>query len=285
MSPLTSSFDTHFFRTSVGALAYTDVGTGAPVVCLHGNPTSAHLYRHLIADLASDYRCIAPDYLGFGRSDAPPTFSYQPSAHATLVETWLQRLDLTNLTLVLHDWGGPIGMSYALRHPTTVRRLVLLNTWAWPLDHRPLIRGISRLIDTTPGRLSFERLNAFARLGMPLTTGASSPLFPAWLRGYAAALDTRQRRYACWMFARSLHREAAWLRALWTRRHRLQGRPCLLCWGLSDPAFGSESTLQRWHALFPSADVHRFWNVGHYVPEELGPALSPLVQRFFQSTS
>jgi len=123
---------TQTFHTPVGPLAYTDVGTGPPLVFLHGNPTSARLYRHLLRELAPDYRCIAPDYLGFGRSAAPRAFSYRPSAHATLVETLLRDLDLSEITLVLHDWGGPIGLAYALRHPDTVRRLVLMNTWAAP---------------------------------------------------------------------------------------------------------------------------------------------------------
>lgn len=276
---------TKTLHTSGGVLAYTDVGTGPPVVFLHGNPTSAHLYRHLIERLAPNYRCIAPDYLGFGRSEAPSTFSYSPPAHATLIETLLRRLELDNLTLVLHDWGGPIGLSYALRHPHTVQRLVLLNTWAWPLDHDPLIHGLSRLVDTPLGREAVVRLNAFVRLGLPFTTGPASRLWPDWLQSYADALNTPQRRYACWAFARALSRESAWLRALWTHRHRLQNRSCLLCWGLSDPAFGSEAYLQRWRSLFPSAEVHRFPAVGHYVPEEMGPSLASLLHRFLQSTS
>jgi haloalkane dehalogenase len=280
-------------------MAYTDVGDGPPVVLLHGNPTSAYLYRTLIDTLAPEYRCIAPDHLGFGRSEAPSHFSYRPSAHATHVETLLRRLDLTDLTLVLHDWGGPIGLSYALRHPLTVRRLVLTNTWAWPLNRRPLIRLFSGLVDTTIGRLLVERGNAFARLVMPLTLGRApfelSPTewpswgeiseSPSWIDRYAEALDTPARRRACWTFARSLLRETAWLRALWTHRSRLRDCSTLLCWGQADLAFGSEATLQRWQDLFPQAQTHRWPHVGHYVPEEKGAALATRVQSFLRSTA
>ena len=273
------------FETTDGTMVYTDLGDGPPVVFLHGNPTSAYLYRHVIDALAPAARCIAPDYLGFGRSAAPRDFSYRPPAQATLVESLLRSLDLSDLTLVLHDWGGPIGLAYALRHPTTVRRLVLMNTWAWPLTHRPFVQTVSRLLDTSMGRVAVEHFNAFARLIMPATTGTSRSIVPSWIKAYAAMLDSQPRRHACWAFARALRTEAEWLRALWTRRDTLRGRPALLCWGMADPAFGHEECLRRWHGLFPGAREHRFSEVGHYVPEELGPTLTDPVQRFLQTTS
>lgn len=282
MSPRAS---TKTLRTPSGPLAYTDVGDGPPIVLLHGNPTSAHLYRHLIRELTPDYRCIAPDYLGFGRSADPSDISYRPPAHATRIETLLRALNLSNATLVLHDWGGPIGLAYALRHPDDVRRLVLMNTWAWPLTHRPLLQATSRLLATTPGRIAVEHFNAFARVVMPATTGPSSPLRPDWIRDYTAALDTHSRRHACWEFARALHTEAPWLRALWTRRDRLRDCPALLCWGMADPAFGTESCLHRWQNLFSNPTVDRFPKIGHYVPEEMGTALVRPVRRFLQESS
>ena len=279
MSPHTNTF-----RTAAGRIRYTDVGLGPPVVLLHGNPTSAHLYRLLLSTLAPEYRCIAPDHLGFGRSDASPNASYRPPAHATRLEGLLGSLNLDDLTLVLHDWGGPIGLSYALRHPERVRRLVLTNTWAWPLCHRPLIRLFSGLIDTRAGRLLFEQGNVFPHLVMPLTLGRLSFPPPDWIQTYASALDTPTRRRACWTFARSLIRETEWLRALWSHRSQLDDRPVFLGWGLADPAFGSSATLRRWQSLFPNAEVHRWPRVGHYVPEEAGSALATRVRSFLRST-
>jgi haloalkane dehalogenase len=199
------------------------------------------------------------------------------------VEALLQHLSLTDVTLVLHDWGGPIGLSYALRHPTTVRRLVLMNTWAWPLVHRPFVQAASRLIGSPLGRSAVERYNAFARVVMPATTGPDVPFYPHWMRAYAAALNTRVRRHACWTFARSLRTETDWLRALWTHRERLRDLPALLCWGEADPAFGRAPCLRRWQRLFSAAVVHRFPRAGHYVPEEAGPALVGPVRQFLSS--
>jgi haloalkane dehalogenase len=266
-------------------MAYTDVGEGPPIVFLHGNPTSARLYRHLIRALSESHRCIAPDYLGFGRSAAPARFSYRPPAHATLIEGLLRRLDLTDPTLVLHDWGGPIGLAYALRHPDTVGRLVLLNTWAWPLTDRPFVRCFAQSIGSVLGRQAVVRGNAFARLVMPATVGQGTAWVPSWVRRYADALDSPARRRACWTFARSLLAETTWLRALWTGRARLRDCPALLCWGTADPAFGPDAVLDRWRTLFSRATVQRFPGVGHYVPEEVGPGLVPPVRRFLRSTA
>lgn len=273
-------------RTPAGRVVYTDVGEGPPIVFLHGNPTSAHLYRHLIDALAPEYRCIAPDYLGFGRSEAPSSFSYRPAAHARVIEHLLTQLGLDNLTLVLHDWGGPIGLSYAVRHPEAVERLMLMNTWAWPLHDRPLIRLFSGLSGTALGRMAMTRWNAFPRVVMPLTAGSCPPeCCPQWVTPYRRALDTYERGHACWTFARSLLRETPWLRALWSRRLRLRGTPTLLYWGMADPAFGRESTLQRWLSLIPNAIVQRDHNSGHYVPEETGRALVAPTRQFLDGTA
>ena len=271
-------------RTPAGRLVYTDVGSGPPVVFVHGNPTSARLYRHLIDALSPEYRCIAPDLLGFGRSEAPRDGSYRPSAHATRTDALLTRLECSDLTLVLHDWGGPIGLSYALRHPERIRRLVLLNTWMWPLDHRPLVQLFSGCVGTPLGRLLIERANAFARVVMPATLGTGPAPPPSWIDAYAQAMDSIPRRRACWVLAKSLRAESAWLRTLWNGRAVLRECPVLLCWGMADPAFGRESTLQRWQSAFPNTTVQRYPEVGHYVPEEVGPALSGPVSRFLRAT-
>ena len=265
-------------------MAVTDIGAGPPVVFLHGNPTWAYLYRHLIGALAPEYRCLAPDYLGFGRSEKPSGFSYAPQAHAAHIEALLnQRVD-GDVTLVLHDWGGPIGLSFALRHPERVRRLVLFNTWGWAHDGDPWIQAFSHLAGGPIGRVLIRRANAFARWIVPLAVADRSRLAADALRAYADPLDTPERRAPSWVFPRALRTAAPWLRRLWARRRRLRGCEVLIVWGTRDPAFGSPRYLRRWTALFPDATVHRL-PVGHYVPEEAGPSLTPLVRSFMEATA
>lgn len=277
------STDTKRYETPAGAMAYTDVGTGPPALFLHGNPTNAFLYRHLIRELSTDHRCVAPDYLGFGRSDKPTDFSYRPQAHATHVEGLCNQLGLDDLTLVMHDWGGPIGLSFALQHPDRVKRLVLFNTWGWPHDRDWWVRSFSLLAGSPLGRILIRRYNAFARWIVPLAVADRSRLSHEAVHAYADPLDTPDHRTASWILSRSLRTETEWLRSLWSHRERLRNHPTLVCWGTRDPAFGAEQYLRRWTSLFANATVHRL-DVGHYVPEEMGTDLVPIVRGFLQST-
>jgi haloalkane dehalogenase len=124
-------FRSNFINLDMGRMHYVDEGDGEPIVMCHGNPTWSFLYRHLVKGLSPHYRCVAIDYIGFGLSDKPLTWSYLPHEQARNVETLIDRLGLKDITLVVQDWGGPIGLSYALRHPDNVKRLVIMNTWLW----------------------------------------------------------------------------------------------------------------------------------------------------------
>ncbi|MEW6602891.1 MAG: alpha/beta fold hydrolase, partial [Nitrospirota bacterium] len=113
-------FKSHSLELEMGRMHYVDEGTGEPLVMVHGNPTWSFVYRHLINGLSKDYRCIAMDHIGFGLSDKPQNWSYYPEDHAKNFDIFIERLDLHNITLVVQDWGGPIGLSYAVNHPENV---------------------------------------------------------------------------------------------------------------------------------------------------------------------
>ena len=276
-------FDPHFFPVEEGRLHYVDEGAGPPVVMLHGNPTWSFMYRHLVRHLAPRYRCIAVDYLGFGLSSKPPAWSYRPERHAERVHALLDTLDLEDVTLVVHDWGGPIGLSYALRRPERVRRLVVLNTWMWPLGGDVRARAFSLVVGGPVGRVLCERVNAFARFVMPLAFGRRSRLTPDVHRHYLAPLGRPAPRKGTWVFPRALTGSEAWLSTLWEGRHALAGKPALLVWGMKDPAFGR--ALPRWLRVLPHARVQQLPDVGHYVAEEMGAALGPLVAAFLDETA
>ena len=124
---------------------YVDVGAGPVILMVHGTPTWSFLYRRLITALSNDYRVVAPDHLGFGLSDKPTEAPYTPADHARRLAALISELGLSDLTLMVHDFGGPIGLAHALEQPDNVARLVLFNTWLWSVQKNKTAQQASRL--------------------------------------------------------------------------------------------------------------------------------------------
>lgn len=272
-------FAGRYFGSADGRMHYVDEGTGTPVVFVHGTPTWSFLYRELIARLAPRHRAVAVDHLGFGLSDKPARAPYEPSDHARRLVSLLDALDVSGATLVMHDFGGPIGLSAALARPDRIARLVLFNTWCWSVgDDRAIARG-ARIAGSRVGRLLYRHVNFPVKVLMPKVMGDRGVLTPAIHRHYAAPLATPDERMGAWAFARALLGAGAWFDRLWAERARLRGKPMLLLWGMKDPTFGP-AYLERWRTEFPEARVHTFPGSGHFVPEEAGVEVGPLLEGF-----
>lgn len=279
-------FAPHYFDTGEGRMHYVDEGPatggpGGPVLFVHGTPTWSFLYRHLIAGLAGAHRVVAVDHLGFGLSDKPEGAAYRPEDHARRLAALVDHLGLRDFALAVHDFGGPIGLSYAVEHPERVRRLVLFNTWMWSLRGRPAVERAGRLLGGPVGRLLYRRLNFSPRVLIPAAVGDRRRLTKAVHRQYLAPFPRPADRQAPWALAAALTGSTGWYESLWQRRDRLAGKPVLLAWGLKDPAFGP-ADLARWQDAFPRARVLRFPDAGHFVPEEEGPALVAPVAAFLR---
>ncbi|WP_022836550.1 alpha/beta fold hydrolase [Salisaeta longa] len=260
--------------TPTGALAYTDVGAGPAVVLLHGNPTAAALWQPVIARLAPHWRCIAPTWIGFGRSAHPAT-PLRPATHAAHLAALLQHLNIERFALVAHDWGGPIGCALATRQPARIRALALCNTWPGA-PQAVHARLFGRLMASRLGQRAVVRHDAFARVVVPLV-GGWGPLHRA-LRKYQ---QTPAQRRGSARLAASLHTERPWLRRIGRRLRRLRNVPLWLGWGTADPAFGG--TWARWRRLFPDAHLRRWPRAGHYLPAVRGPALARALHCFLSS--
>jgi haloalkane dehalogenase len=274
-------FESRCVGLSAGAVHYVDEGPreGPTLVFLHGNPTWSFLYRHLIRGLQAEYRCVALDHLGFGLSEHPDpaAFSYRPSDHAAVFESFVAELGLTDLVLVVHDWGGPIGLSYAADHPENVRGLVVMNTWCWPAEDLPT-RAFSWALGGPVGRWACERFDAFTRVVMPAAYADRSKLTPDIHAQYRRP-HPPGRRTGTWVFPRAIVGERAWLEGLWHRVELLEDHPALLMWGMEDPAFGEQS-LRTFELLFRNAETVEFDGVGHYLQEEAGKDLVEPVRAF-----
>lgn len=259
----------HWCAVPEGRLHYVDEGKGPTVVLAHGTPTWAFEWRHVIAALAPSLRVVAPDHLGFGLSDRPPGGDYRPEAHAARFAAFVDATAGPDpVSLVVHDFGGPIALPWVLAHPERVRSLTVVNSWMWSFEDDTVMRRRAALASGWLGRLLYRRANASLRLIMPSAYGDRRRLTPAIHRQYLEVFpdpDSRQR--VLFALAQALLGSSAFYADLWARRQALQGLPLSLVWGMRDSAFGP-SILARWVEAFPHAVVTRVDDAGHWPHEE-----------------
>lgn len=274
-------FTSRWFALASGTrLHYVDEGTGPPVLFVHGTPTWSFEWRHQIRALSTSYRTIAVDLVGMGLSDRPAEFSYTPEAHAAAIAELVEGLDLRDFTLVVHDFGGPIALPLALRDPSRVGRVVVINSFGWSLDDDPGVRRPARALGGAFGRWLYRRFNFSLRVVMPAAYADRSRLTPAIHGQYLAPFpDAESRGRVLHAFARALLGSSDYYRGIEERLSRLRDRPVLVIWGTRDPAFRPYH-LDRWTAALPHARVVRL-SAGHWPHEEMPEAVNDALRSFF----
>ena len=283
-------FESRWHDAGGRRMHYVDEGSGDPVVMVHGNPTWSFYYRNLILALRGSHRCIAMDHIGCGRSDKPNNgYSYSLARRVADLESLLDSLGLTHgVTLVVHDWGGMIGLCAALRRPERIARLVILNTAAFLLtegDALPLRLWL--LHDNPLAPLLVQGLNLFAWAATRMAV--TRPLPAAVRQAYLLPYDTWNNRLATLRFVQDIPLDATHPShelAKWTddNLHRLAHLPTLICWGLRDFVF-DETFLNEWRRRFPAAEVHAYEDAGHYVLEDASDEIIQLVGPFLSDHS
>ena len=273
-------FTNRWLKVADGELHYIDEGTGGtPVLFVHGTPTWSFEWRHLVRALSPSHRSIALDHLGFGLSDRPMAVSYTPEAHARRLAEFVRGLGLSEVILVVHDYGGPIAFPLALDGTVRVRQLVILNSWMWPFDDDDEMRRRARLAGGAFGRLLYRYVNASLRMIMPSAYGDPSKLTKAIYAQYLAPFpDAWSRGAVLWPLAHALLGSSAFYRSLWERRDRLAQTPTLIVWGMRDSAF-KPNQLARWRSALPHARVVDL-PAGHWPHEELPNDVSRAVGDF-----
>ena len=244
-------------------------GTGETVVLVHGTPTWSYEWRHVIAGLKDTHKVIAVDHLGFGLSERPTTAGYTPEDHARRFAVFMEHVVPAGpVTLVVHDFGGPIALAWALDHPERLARVVIVNTWLWSFEDDPTMRRRAAMVSGAVGRWLYRRFNASLRLIMPSAYGDRRRLTAAIHRQYLAVFpDPDSRERVLFALAQSLLGSSAFFDRLWQRREQLRGTPLSLFWGMRDSAF-SPQVLERWQRAFPHARTVAFPSSGHWPHEE-----------------
>ncbi|MCU0448534.1 MAG: alpha/beta fold hydrolase [Bernardetiaceae bacterium] len=267
LNPSEYPFANHYLDLPAGRLHYVDEGAGDPIVFVHGNPGWSFEFRNVIKPMLATHRCVAPDHLGFGLSDKPPHWDYLPQQHADHFAQLLDHLQLDNLTLVVSDWGGPIGLSYVIRYPHKVRKIVILNSWLWSVASDPYYRRFSGFMGGPVGRFLITRFNFFGKVIVKKALGDPSKLTKEVHRHYYQHLAEPADRKGCCVFPEQIIGASSWLDSLWAQRQKINQLPTTLIWGLKDIAF-REQELAHWLAHWPAPEVIKLAGVGHYPQEE-----------------
>lgn len=280
-------FRPQWFQTSDGLLHYVDEGprAGRPVVLVHGNPTWGYLYREFIPALvAAGYRAIVPDHLGFGRSEKPGGGDiYKLAGHVQRLEGLLESLELAGAVVVPHDWGGPIALRWAARHPSRVAGLFILNTLAHPVESSTLPDGASRLAVPAPlhlfrapgiGELLVQGCDALTRLAFARAIERREGLNRSARHAYRSVHPGWTQRAGMLAFARQLpvrdgglvndvNRDTAALLA-----QHFRTKPARIIWGERDLVLPAGLIDTAWLRTLPDADVTRLPEAGHFLQED-----------------
>ncbi|MEB3236352.1 MAG: alpha/beta fold hydrolase [Candidatus Sericytochromatia bacterium] len=255
------------FETPDGQMSYVDQGEGPVVLLLHGSPGWSFTWREVITDLSLDHRVIAPDMLGFGLSDVPAADRLRPGDHTRRLAALVAHLGLREITLVLHDIGGPVGLPLALLAPSPIARLVVLNSWCWPLGGESGHDLLRKFLTSRLAEWLYLDADLSTRWLMPLAIRDRGRLHRHVHGHYLDALAGRRRRVGTLAAARALVTEDRYYAGIWNHRDRLAALPMDIIWGLGDPWLGRRF-LDRWREVFPSALVRELTRCGHFVPEE-----------------
>jgi haloalkane dehalogenase len=277
--PALYPFASRWFDSSRGRLHYIDEGEGPPLVLWHGNPTWSFLYRHIISALRGRFRCIAPDYLGFGLSERPPGFGYTIEEHAQVMGEFIDHLNLDGYLTMGQDWGGPISMAVATARPDRVRGVVLGNTWFWPTQDLTT-KMFSTVMGSPPMQYAILRRNFFVERLIP--AGTATSLSETVMEHYRRVQPSPEARAG----VARMPKEILAARPLLEKLARdvpdkLGAKPTLLVWGMKDFAFKPGPNIPRMRTTFSDHVLVELPDAKHYIQEDAPDKISgAIVERF-----
>lgn len=274
-------YDSHWLDIDGHRVHYLDAGSGPTLLMLHGNPTWSFLYRRLIAGLSDRFRCLAPDYPGFGLSQAAPGYGFTAAEHSEVMRRFVAALDLRGVVPIMQDWGGPVGLGAALAEPQRYAGLIIGNTWAWPSPGR--IRPFSQIMGGIAGSVTSQRLNLFVKVMIPQGIRRRS-LTAAEQRMYAGPFPTPESRAPVRIFPHEIFAAEPFLRQLEAGLPQLAGLPSLLLWADRDVAF-KDAERRRWQQILTDRADYTLHGAGHYWPDDAGEEAALVIRDWWDRLS
>ncbi len=259
-------FSAHFLDLKSEKLHYVDEGQGEVILMLHGNPTWSFFYRNLTKHFSKNFRVVVPDHIGCGLSSKPQDYEYTLQNHIDNTLALIKKLGLKDITLVVHDWGGAIGMGVATAHPELIKKMVVMNTAAFRSLEIPMRINILR---NPVGEWFIRTFNGFA--GPATTMAVTKKLSPLVKKGFVLPYDSFESRIATAKFVRDIpmndvHPTYKTLSGIEDKLKNIKV-PVLLLWGEKDFCF-TMNFQKRWLDFFPNAQVKTYPDAGHYLVED-----------------
>lgn len=266
---------------------YINEGQGEPVVMVHGNPSWSFYYRNLVTSLSAKHQCIVPDHIGCGLSDKPGDEDYDYTLKQRIddLAALLEHLNVKeNITLVLHDWGGMIGMGFAARYPERIKKLVFLNTAAFHLPKsKPLPLALNICRNTVLGTFLVRGFNAFSSAASYVGV-KRKPMAKEIRKAYVMPFNSWKNRISTLRFVQDIplkegDRNYQLVSDIQNSLAKFSETPTFICWGLQDFVF-DHHFLTEWKSRMPHAEIHEFADCGHYILEDAAKEVVPLVTHF-----
>lgn len=271
-------FTNRYIQLDAGKMHYVDEGEGETLVFVHGTPTWSFLYRKYIQELSKNYRCIAIDHIGFGLSEKPVDFDGTPQSHSQNLSAFIEELDLTDITLVVHDFGGPIGLSSAIQNHHRIKQIVMFNTWLWETKNNPQAQKVDKVINSAIGKFMYLWLNVSPKLLIKQGISDKKNLTKAIHAQYIKPFPNRASRLSLWNIGKALVGSSDWYQEQWQNLDVLTDKPWLVLWGKKD-AFITTEYLQKWKQRLPKAVVKEYES-GHFLQEENPTETIEEIRRF-----
>jgi len=259
-------FNPNYFSVNGQRLHYIDEGQGDTILFVHGTPSWSFDFRNIIKGLKDSYRCVAIDHIGFGLSDKPEHYDYSTQNHSKTLEKFVLDNQLDNLTLVVHDFGGPIGLNFAIQHPDRVKRIVILNSWLWSSRTDPEFIKLSKILRSPILPFLYRYINFSPKFILPKSFG-DNKISTKTLKQYTKPFADKSQRNGALAFAKSLLNDQDWFETLWEKRKQISNKPTLLIWGMKDPVIKPHN-LDKFLSGFTNSKTIKLETSGHFPQEE-----------------
>ena len=276
-------FASQYLQVNGHRLHYIDEGQGDILLFVHGTPSWSWEYRHQIQTLSKTFRCVALDHMGFGLSDKPADYDYSIPNHIAALEALVAHLQLKNITLVVHDFGGPIGLGMALRQAQNIKQLIVLNTWLWDASDNPDYQKMVPILKSPLLPILYRWFNFSPKVLLKQGFHQKQKLTKALHQHYLKPFGKPSERNGTLAFAKSLLNDQAYFGQLWQQIHRLADKPTLFIWGMQDQFFNPDY-LTKFLDTFSQHTVVRLKDAGHFPQEECAEAVTQAMRQFLSQS-